>query len=524
VTSAYGGPADSDILSHVAVAGGRQLVVRASAEEGGVLEHAIVDAEGLVTEIGRSGGGNEDLWYEDAAAMASADGNHAFIVVTNPTPDELGGIHSEVLYADVRSDKLRSLGKEAQPITLLAVDGQSAWFTGTGFTGKPELSVRRILPDGSLTSESYLLPSGTGHPQPANNGGAPGWAPTLAAARSRLAFVDANGVAYVTDAQPERYQFESRPIFSTATRMHSVIDLGGAFVFAGESGVYRSNGTAGGTQRIISAAQAGGAILSVRASADAKWLYMVVRAGSGKWRVVRTPAAAPGTPTLVAAQPDSWDLREPRVWAAVGDDVVLAADQPSKKRPLRTHAIVLVAGNIAKAKRYLDVRGDGLITTRDSLVLRTSGSTMLRVRGNATREFTTPGGIDQMSATPSGVSFVAETEATGRELFHYRFDSIITGTIYGDLDADQSRDAGERGLAGWRVYVDANDNGRFDRNERSVLTEGDGRFEFFELDPGRYKLRVSTGARYAMTTGTAYGVTVVAGKSVTKRFGARPIV
>lgn len=49
----------------------------------------------------------------------------------------------------------------------------------------------------------------------------------------------------------------------------------------------------------------------------------------------------------------------------------------------------------------------------------------------------------------------------------------VSGIVWNDVDGDRVRDAGEPGLTGWTVYVDANDNGQFDPGEISAATQDD---------------------------------------------------
>ena len=50
------------------------------------------------------------------------------------------------------------------------------------------------------------------------------------------------------------------------------------------------------------------------------------------------------------------------------------------------------------------------------------------------------------------------------------------------LDADGARDAGEPGVAGYRVFLDDNGDGALDPAETSVLTGPDGRYTFEGLN------------------------------------------
>ena len=94
--------------------------------------------------------------------------------------------------------------------------------------------------------------------------------------------------------------------------------------------------------------------------------------------------------------------------------------------------------------------------------------------------------------------------------------SSIAGAAYFDRDRDGSRGAGEEGLAGWTVFLDADDDGRLDADERSAVTAAGGAFSFANLSPGVHRLGVILQNGWAMTTppaGRQY--TLVPGQSLT---------
>jgi hypothetical protein len=82
---------------------------------------------------------------------------------------------------------------------------------------------------------------------------------------------------------------------------------------------------------------------------------------------------------------------------------------------------------------------------------------------------TTVGGADTMS----GVDFGNFELAT------------VSGVVYEDADGDGVQDAGEIGLAGWRVFVDTNGNGLAENFESSVITGADGSYSL-ALGPGSH--------------------------------------
>ncbi len=62
----------------------------------------------------------------------------------------------------------------------------------------------------------------------------------------------------------------------------------------------------------------------------------------------------------------------------------------------------------------------------------------------------------------------------------------ISGVKFEDSDGDGQHDAGETGLAGWTIFLDANANGSLDNGEHSFVTGTDGAYRFDDLLPGEY--------------------------------------
>jgi hypothetical protein len=65
----------------------------------------------------------------------------------------------------------------------------------------------------------------------------------------------------------------------------------------------------------------------------------------------------------------------------------------------------------------------------------------------------------------------------------------IRGAKWNDLDRDGMWDQpAEPGLAGWTIFLDANDNGVLDDGETSILTGPDGSYAFTDLPAGEYSV------------------------------------
>ncbi len=65
----------------------------------------------------------------------------------------------------------------------------------------------------------------------------------------------------------------------------------------------------------------------------------------------------------------------------------------------------------------------------------------------------------------------------------------IHGSKWNDLDGDGTWDTGEPVLAGWEIYLDANENEQWDTGEPITTTAADGTYSFTDLTPGTYTVR-----------------------------------
>lgn len=64
----------------------------------------------------------------------------------------------------------------------------------------------------------------------------------------------------------------------------------------------------------------------------------------------------------------------------------------------------------------------------------------------------------------------------------------VSGLVYHDLNSNGTRDSGEPGLAGWRIYADANSNGRYDAWEAFADSDANGAYTLTGLRAGTVTL------------------------------------
>lgn len=76
----------------------------------------------------------------------------------------------------------------------------------------------------------------------------------------------------------------------------------------------------------------------------------------------------------------------------------------------------------------------------------------------------------------------------------------IRGTVFDDEDENGAKNDAETGLQDWTVYVDENQNHRYDVGERNVQTDSQGDFLFANLPEGEYAIRARPQAGYGFTT------------------------
>src|SRR5439155_1606834 len=95
----------------------------------------------------------------------------------------------------------------------------------------------------------------------------------------------------------------------------------------------------------------------------------------------------------------------------------------------------------------------------------------------------------------------------------------ISGSIFNDSNSNGLKDPTEKGLTGWRVYVDLNNDGVCNRKVPPAHTNSAGRYVIADLLSGNYRIRQKPRGGWRITTRSAYSFALSPGGSSTKRFG-----
>jgi hypothetical protein len=132
--------------------------------------------------------------------------------------------------------------------------------------------------------------------------------------------------------------------------------------------------------------------------------------------------------------------------------------------------------------------------------------------------------------TPPGLSYY-DVPANGADIhvandFGLTTTAIVRGTVFNDTNGDGIQQIIERGISGVRVFIDKNRNGKWDRSERSRITNDDGDYRFAGLSAGVHVIRIVKPAGTTITA-PASGAIVVKlkkGQSLSNRdFGIKSI-
>lgn len=169
---------------------------------------------------------------------------------------------------------------------------------------------------------------------------------------------------------------------------------------------------------------------------------------------------------------------------------------------------------IAGVKVYLDANGNDRFDSGERTVVTDSSGRYAftpLTAGNYTARFITPAG--HVRTVPSSgrqvVQLGAGKTVSGRD-FGAVAAATIGGRVFNDLDADAVRDSSDAGAANVRVYIDANNNGRLDTAEASVLTGTSGTYSLTGQRPGTHIVRFVMPSGWQLTSPYTYYTAILA--------------
>ena len=131
---------------------------------------------------------------------------------------------------------------------------------------------------------------------------------------------------------------------------------------------------------------------------------------------------------------------------------------------------------------------NGAILASDGTV---SGTRLVWTAPTRSTTFVPATDITNLSSINGSLFFAGYTHSAGKELMRFDETGGITGFAYDDANGNGVRDPSELPLAGWRVFLDRNGDGIFNKGENFVFAEEDGAYGFPAFPDGGYTVRVS---------------------------------
>lgn len=136
------------------------------------------------------------------------------------------------------------------------------------------------------------------------------------------------------------------------------------------------------------------------------------------------------------------------------------------------------------------------------------GNWNLREVGQAGWVQTAPAG-----GAPHAITVQSNGALTGRNFGNFQLAGI-SGQKFNDVDGDGAKDPGELGLAGWTIFIDADNSGTLNGVEVSTVTDGAGNYSFPGLNPGSYRIREVQQLGWTQTTANPAPINLASGQAV----------
>ena len=124
-----------------------------------------------------------------------------------------------------------------------------------------------------------------------------------------------------------------------------------------------------------------------------------------------------------------------------------------------------------------------------------------------------PAGWTMTTINPAAVVMTSGANLSGGTFGNFQAGQI-DGTKFQDTNGDGVRQAGELGLAGITIYIDANGNGVFDVGERNTTTDANGNYLFTNIAAGTYSIREVVPSGWTMTTVNPAAIVMTSGESL----------
>ncbi len=185
---------------------------------------------------------------------------------------------------------------------------------------------------------------------------------------------------------------------------------------------------------------------------------------------------------------------------------------------------------LAGVTAYDDRNGNGTMDTGETnTVSDAKGNYILEhLVGGPTQIRVTPFSGRRLTSPAAGYNTITlpNIKTKGRN-FGLTTTAIVRGTVFNDVNSNGTQDTGEAGLSAWTVYIDKNNDGKFNpKKEKVRLANSRGDYRFAGLTPGTYIIRIvpKTGFTTTAPASGLFKLKLTSGRSLSnRRFGEKAI-
>ncbi len=117
-------------------------------------------------------------------------------------------------------------------------------------------------------------------------------------------------------------------------------------------------------------------------------------------------------------------------------------------------------------------------------------------------------------AIPKNATIASGQALTAQNVALNALPGTVSGTVFIDLDANGQINGAESGQSGVSLFLDLNNDGLFNNNDRATTTDGSGNYSFTQVVPGSFQVRATAPAGY---TTAPLPVTLTAGQTLAAR-------
>lgn len=177
---------------------------------------------------------------------------------------------------------------------------------------------------------------------------------------------------------------------------------------------------------------------------------------------------------------------------------------------------------------YIDTNNNGKLDTGERSV-KTSGKGVYTFTGLEAGSYririTLKDGFIRTGKTSYSIAVESATLAAKKDFGVFQVGRI-SGNVFFDSNGNGAQENGEGGMTGYRIYIDQDNDGKFDSTEPFRRSDSSGGWGFEGMTYGTYNIRITAtpGLRITTPTNGLYTITVNAGDNKFGNvFGQKPM-